>query len=176
MKIFKIMALVALMGCSASVALADGGGLTDPTVTINKKADPLCNADGSTPANVDYTCFSTNTQQDPLTVPTGTIVNYVWNGMDPDPDGGLDQIWVEVLPTAPGEIYSCVPGDIFAQCAGPVGSADQGGAEFVFFDGTLTANTEIEVAAPEPKGLLMLAMGLLPLFAFRKRIQSRLSL
>jgi len=175
-KILKTLAVVALFGCSASVALADGGGLTDPTVTINKKLDPLCNADGSTPANVDYVCFSTNSQDDPLTVPTGTIVNYVWSGLDPDPDGGLDEIWVEVLPTAPGQIYSCIPGDIFAQCAGPVGSADKGGAEFVFFDGTLTANQEVSVAAPEPKGLLMLMAGLIPLFAFRKRIAANLSL
>ncbi len=169
MKIFKIMALVALMGLTGSVALADGGGLSDPTVTVNKKGDPMCNADGSTPPGAPYTCFTTNTQQDPLTIPTGTTVDYVLAS------GSLDELWVEVLPTAPGAIYGCQGGDIFSQCAGPVGSADAGGAEFVFFNGELDANTELEAAAPEPKGLLLLLAGLVPLVAFRKRIAAGLN-
>ena len=182
MKILKLLALVAVLGCSASVALADGGGITDPSVTVNKKTDPSCNPDGSTPANVDYVCFGANTQLDPLTVPTGTGVNYVWSGLggvvgvNEDANGALDELWVEVLPTAPGEVYSCIHGDIFGACAGPVGSADAGGAEFVFYNGELFAGTEVSVTAPEPKSLLMLMVGLLPLFAFRKRIASRLSL
>jgi hypothetical protein len=177
-KILKLLALVAVLGCSASVALADGGGITDPTVTVNKKGDPSCPAS----AGADYVCFSANTQQDPLTVPTGTGVNYVWSGLggvlgvNEDSNGALDELWVEVLPTAPGEVYSCIHGDIFGACAGPVGSADAGGAEFVFYNGELFAGTEVSVTAPEPKSLLMLMAGLLPLFAFRKRIASRLSL
>jgi hypothetical protein len=167
-KILKIMALVVLMGLTGSVALADGGGLSDPTVTVNKKGDPLCNADGSTPTGADYVCFTTNSQTDPITVPTGTTVNYVLAS------GSLDELWVEVLPTAPGSIYTCQGGDIFSMC-GAVGAANQGGSEFVFFDGLLTANTELQAAAPEPKGLLLLLAGLVPLVAFRKRIAAALN-
>jgi hypothetical protein len=158
--------------------MADGGGFTDPSVTVNKKGDPLCNSDGSTPANVDYVCFGANTQEDPLTVATGTIANYVWNGLggvlgvNEDSNGALDELWVEVLPTAPGEMYTCIPGDIFAACSGGFGSANAGGAEFEFVNGELFAGTEIAAAAPEPKSLLLLAAGLLPLVLLRKRFAS----
>lgn len=171
MKILKLLALVAVLGCSASVALADDGGLPDPSVTVNKKGDPLCNADGSTPANVDYTCFTTNSDMDPLIIPGDTDVNYVLAS------GSLSQLFVEVIPADPTQGYTCLPGDIFAKCQGAAAPpSNQYTSEWEFFDGTLTANTEINVSAPEPKGLLMLVAGLLPLFAFRKRIASRLSL
>jgi hypothetical protein len=168
-KILKLMALVVLLGLTGSVALADSGGLSDPTVTVRKTADPLCNTDGSTPGGADYVCFTTNSQDDPLTIPTGSTVDYVLAS------GSLDELWVEVLPTNSGSIYTCAPGDIFSLC-GPVGANDKGGAEFVFYDGLLTADTEVGISAPEPKGILLLLAGLMPLVAFRKRIAAVLSL
>jgi hypothetical protein len=167
-KILKAILLVVVLGITGSAAFADGGGLSDPTVIVNRKGDPLCNADGSTPANVDYVCFTTNSQDDPLIVPTGQSVNYVLAS------GSLDTLWVEVLPTAPGSIYTCAS-DIFAAC-GPVGANDKGGSEFVYYNGELDSNTEISASAPEPAGLVLLMGGLIPLVAFRKRIAANLSL
>jgi hypothetical protein len=169
-KIFKIMALMALMGITGSVALADSGAPPDPNIAVNKIKDPLCNADGSTPAGVDYTCFTTNSQQDPLTVPGGQTVNYVLAS------GSLSTLYVEVTPTQLGESYLCVPGDVFAACTNGIAGTVAGGVEVEFFNGTLLADTEVGVSAPEPKGILLLMAGLLPLFAFRKRIASSLSL
>jgi hypothetical protein len=167
-KILKAILLVAVLGITGSVAFADGGGIQDPTVIVNRKGDPLCNADGSTPAGVDYVCFTTNSQDDPLIIPTGESVNYVLAS------GSLDTLFVEVLPTAPNTIYGCAS-DIFATC-GQVGAADKGGAEIVYLNGVLDANTEITASAPEPAGLVLLMGGLIPLVAFRKRIAANLSL
>jgi hypothetical protein len=166
-KILKAILLVAIIGLTGSAALADSGP-QDPTVIVNRKGDPLCNADGSTPPGVDYVCFTTNSAQDPLVIATGTSVNYVLAS------GSLSTLWVEVDPTDPNEVYSCAS-DIFAYC-GAVGSANQGGAEFKYYGGTLDANTEIYASAPEPAALVLLMGGLIPLVAFRKRIAANLSL
>jgi hypothetical protein len=168
-KILKAILLVAIIGITGSAALADGGAPPDPTVIVNRKGDPLCNQDGSTPPNVDYVCFSTNSQQDPLIIPTGTSENFVLAS------GSLTSLYVEVSPADPTELYSCAPGDIFAVC-GSVPTTLSGAVEFGFFDGTLNAGDELTASAPEPAGLVLLMGGLIPLVAFRKRIASNLSL
>jgi hypothetical protein len=171
-KILKIMTMVALLGLTGSVALADGGPLPDPTVRVRQISDPTCNTDGSTPAGADYTCFSSTSQQDPIKIPTGTEGNFVFDGTAAQ--GTF--LWVEILPTELGAFYTCAAGDVFASCQGPAGSADAGAVEFYFFGGQMTAGEEIGVSAPEPKAILLLMAALLPLVAFRKRFASNLGL
>jgi hypothetical protein len=154
---------------TGTAALADGGVPPDPTVIVNRKGDPLCNQDGSTPPNVDYVCFTTNSQQDPLIIPTGTSENFVLAS------GTLTALYVEVSPTDPNAGYSCAHGDIFSTCF-TVPTTLPAAVEFGFFGGTLTAGDELTASAPEPAGLVLLMGGLIPLVAFRKRIAANLSL
>jgi len=171
-KILKIMMMVALLGLTGSVALADGGPLPDPTVRVRQIGDPLCDGNGNAPAGAAYTCFSSTSQQDPLKIATGTEGDFVFDGT---PAQG-SFLWVEIVPTELGAFYTCAGGDVFTSCQGPAGAADAGAVEFYFYGGQLTAGEEVGVSAPEPKAILLLMAALLPLVTFRKRFAANLGL
>lgn len=167
-KFAKILALVVLLGCSAAVAHADG----DPTVKVNKFPDPGCPpADGA-----DYTCFSSNSVDDPLMIPTDNVVaNFVWDSTD-----ALTDLYVEFAFT-PGDEYGCTS-NIFLNPCTVVEPASGGQADIEFhlsggsiagcIDGDCTGvSTDV---APEPSSVALLFAGLIVLFAFaRKRFASQ---
>ena len=101
MKFTEILALVVLLGCSAAVAHADG----DPTVKVNKFPDPSCPpADGA-----DYTCFSSNSVDDPLMIPTDNVVaNYVWDSTDALTDLYVEFAFTRVTVTVARRTYSSI--------------------------------------------------------------------
>jgi hypothetical protein len=109
-KFTRFLGLALLICCAAGIAKADGG---DPTLVTNKFPDPSCS-----PAPVGDTCFSTNSQADPVFfVGAGSTVtppqNFLWDG-----PGDLTSLFVEFT-FVPGELYTCAS-NIYATC-GTVG-------------------------------------------------------
>jgi PEP-CTERM motif len=161
-KFAKVLALVVVLGCSAVVAHADASN--DPTVKVNKFPDPTC-----PPTDSSYSCFSENSQADPLMIPVGSDQNFVWDGA-----GALTTLFVE-FPFNPSELYTC-ESNIFAVCGTVYPSVNQStDAEFEFEDGSIAPCTVggdctgVTAGVPEPSSALLLFAGLICLLAFARK-------
>ena len=176
MKFIRVLGLVLLMCCAAGIAKADG---SDPTLTANKFPDPSC-----TPPPLGVTCFSTNTQSDPVMVGEGSTVtppeNFLWDGA-----GALTSLFVEFT-FLPAEIYTCAS-NIYSTC-GTVAPAVNPATdlEFEFTGGSIAPCTTVDgtqdcqgftaAFVPEPGSGLLLFAGLISVFALgRKRLTKQIT-
>ena len=176
MKLIRVLGLVLLMCGAAGIAKADGG---DPVLTTNKFPDPSCS-----PAPAGDTCFSANSQADPVFfVGTADTVtppeNFLWDGV-----GDLAKLYVEFT-FVPGDLYNCVS-NIYATCGTVAPSVSpETDLEFEFTGADLThvgfiapcttvdgtqdcqgfTASFIPVPAPEPGSGFLLFAGLISLFA-----------
>lgn len=187
MKFTRILGLVLLMCGAAGIAKADG---SDPVLTTNKFPDPSCS-----PAPVGDTCFSTNSQADPVFfVGTASTVtpqeNFLWDGT-----GDLTSLFVEFT-FIPGEIYTCAS-NIYFTCGVVAPSLDpETDDEFEFtgagkdHPGFIAPCTNVDgvqdcqgfsavftpLVAPEPDSGLLLFAGLISVVALaRKRLTKQIT-
>ncbi|HEY4949358.1 MAG TPA: PEP-CTERM sorting domain-containing protein [Candidatus Acidoferrales bacterium] len=185
MKSIRVLGLVLLMCGAAGIAKADGG---DPVLTTNKFPDPSCS-----PAPAGDTCFSANSQADPVFfVGTADTVtppeNFLWDGT-----GDLTSLFVEFT-FIPGESYNCAS-NIYASCGVVAPSIDpETDLEFKFTGADLThpgfiapctnvdgvqdceGFTASFVGVPEPGSGLLLFAGLISVVALaRKRLMKQIT-
>jgi len=181
-KFIRALGLVLLMCCAAGIAKADG----DPVLTTNKFPDPSCS-----PAPVGDTCFSTNTQADPVFFvgEASTVTppeNFLWDG-----PGDLTSLFVEFT-FIPGEIYTCAS-NIYATCGTVAPSVNPltdlefeftgGDMNHVGFIAPCTVTDGVQDCqgftasfVPEPDSGLLLFAGLISLVALgRKRLTKQIT-
>jgi hypothetical protein len=123
------------MCCAAGIAKADG----DPVLTTNKFPDPSCS-----PAPVGVTCFSSNTQADPIVLvgvgsPVTPPENFLWDG-----PGDLTSLFVEFT-FIPGDVYTCAS-NIYATCG--VLAPPANGDTFLEFKFSGADDTHVGLIAP----------------------------
>lgn len=170
-----LVALVALLGFSASIAKADGLA-DDPTVHMDQvgegPGDPTC-------AEVpDATCLTTgglgSSASDPLVVTNLNTLNLFVASTDNTSDIGV--LFVEIDPVILPGVYTC-ESNLLPDCGPYAPPADEFAQEFEFCSdsacdgvGGIAPGTEFSVVvAPEPSALILLAMGLFSLLALKYR-------
>jgi hypothetical protein len=181
-KFVKVLALIAVLGCSAVVAHADSG--SDPTVVINKFPDPT-SCDPSTDAtcivqggsvNVDLsqsTLFDVGGSV-PITFLTVTFQGIVGDSYTCETDIFVTCSAINTGTTVVMDLFMGGPGTcvdsgqpVQPQCPGeiPVGQ------EFTVAGIGFTSPTIASVNAPEPGTYALLLGGLIALLAFNKKRQ-----
>jgi len=181
MRLSFLVALMVLIGFSAMPAMADSGAGNDPTpdphVIIAAPVDPSCET---------ATCFDeTNSASNPLVV-SGTVLGITSNFLfEPtDPSIVLDELFLFVSPTFPGQLYTCIlQGTAFNECGNP-GQPDFNPTHGVLFeaicDPSISACTGLAAdqgvgvtVSPEPASLILFGTGLSLVAITRKRRKAR---
>jgi hypothetical protein len=152
MKLSRMLLVAMFVVMSAAVAKADG--IPDPHIIINAFPDPP-----------DVLTFSDNSASDPLLLTffdSNQVFEYTGSVT-------LTELFVEINPVIKPGVYDC-SSDIFSVCQAWAPPADQFGLEFLLSGGTIAPGQFIDATVtPEPSTLLMLAMGIVALLAFRSR-------
>jgi PEP-CTERM motif len=154
----SLILVLALVGCAASVARADGTG--DPTVIINKIAGPP-----PSDCPEGFTCFTTNSQSNPLFLPgDNSVTDFLYEGTT-----DLSELFVE-FPFVSGEVYTC-SSDIFASCGTVEPAVFQStDIEFEFSNGTLAPGDAFAaIVTPEPGAWLLFGIGFMMFCALWRR-------
>lgn len=183
MKFTRVLALAALLGCSAVVAHADG---TDPTVKINKfpdptgcdpTTDPTCIVQGGS-VTVDLTAIPPTVFDVGGTAPI-TFFSLSFQGVLGDFYNCFTDIFVNCLMQETGNL---VVMDFFTGGPGPCESNGSAGGtcpgellpgqEFTVEGIGFPAGTSAVLNAPEPSTYLLLIGGVVVLFGFWKKRQT----
>ncbi len=146
------MLVAALVVMAAPVAKADG--VTDPHIIINSCA-------------CDATTFdATNSATNPLVLDFfDATQNFQYIGSTP-----LTTLFIELSPIIVPGVYDCTS-DIFTTCSVYAPPANAFGLEFVLTGGSISQDQTISATVtPEPSALLLLAVGIVALLGFHKKL------